>query len=48
MKFRIVIFLFLFTFACETQDPEEHISCGKKRDMMQLFTDDGYLNIAGL
>ena len=47
MKFRVVIFSFLFSFACETQEPEEHISWKKKR-YDALFTDDGYLNIAGL
>ncbi|MBI94740.1 MAG: hypothetical protein CMB94_00020 [Flammeovirgaceae bacterium] len=47
MKFRVVIFSFLFAFSCETQDPEEHISWKKKR-YDELFTDDGYLNIAGL
>ena len=47
MKFRVVIFSFLFSFACETQEPEEHISWKKKR-YDELFTDDGYLNIAGL
>ena len=43
MKFRVVIFSFLFSFACETQEPEEHISWKKKR-YDALFTDDGYLN----
>ena len=47
MKFRVVIFSLLFSFACETQEPEEHILWKKKR-YEALFTDDGYLNIAGL
>ena len=45
MKFKVVIFSFLFSFACETQEPEEHIYWKKKR-YDALFTDDGYLNIA--
>ena len=31
MKFRVVIFSFLFSFACENKEPEEHTSWKKKR-----------------
>lgn len=47
MKSRVFIFLFLFSFSCERTEPEEHRSWKKKR-YDALFTDDGYLNIAGL
>lgn len=47
MKFRVVFFLFISSFACEGPEPNEHISWKKKR-YDALFTEDGYLNIAGL
>ena len=47
MKFIVVLFLFLSSCIYKDEEPDEHISWKKKR-MDALFTDDGYLNIAGL
>ena len=47
MKFIVVLFLFLSSCIYKDEEPEEHISWKKKRTDA-LFTDDGYLNIAGL
>ena len=47
MKFRVVVFLFISSFACERPEPDEHIFWKKKR-YDAFFAEDGYLNIAGL
>ena len=47
MKFIVVLFLCLSSCVYKDEEPDEHIIWKKKRTDA-LFTDDGYLNIAGL
>ena len=47
MKFIVVLLLFLSSCAYKEHEPNEHITWKKKR-IDDLFTEDGYLNIAGL
>ena len=47
MKFIVVLLFFLLSCAHKDFEPEEHI-IWKKNRMDDLFSEDGYLNIAGL